>query len=64
LLGGGTKVGDYCYIWQGVITRSNIKICDNVVVGAGSLVLNDIIEPGTYFGSPAEYVKPYDGSLR
>jgi serine acetyltransferase len=64
LLGGGTEIGDNCYLWQGVITRSNIKICSNVVVGAGSLVLGDITEPGTYFGSPAKYVKSYDGSLR
>jgi len=64
LLGGGCTVGNYCYIWQGVITRSNISICDKVIIGAGSLVLNDITEPGTYLGSPAKYVKPYDGSLR
>ena len=64
LLGGGTTVGDYCYIWQGVITRSNVSICDKVVVGAGSLVLNDITKSGVYFGNPAKYVKPYDGSLR
>ena len=64
LLGGGCTIGDYCYIWQGVITRSNVSICDKVIIGAGSLVLNDITKPGTYFGSPAKYVKPYDGSLR
>lgn len=64
LLGGGCKVGNYCYIWQGVITRSNISICDKVIIGAGSLVLHDITESGTYLGSPAKYVKPYDGSLR
>jgi acetyltransferase-like isoleucine patch superfamily enzyme len=64
LLGGGTKVGSYCYIWQGVITRSNISICDKVIIGAGSLVLNDITKSGVYYGNPAKYVKPYDGSLR
>lgn len=64
LLGGGATVGDNCYIWQGVITRSNISICDNVIIGAGSLVLNDIDMPGTYVGSPARYIKPYDETLR
>ena len=28
MLGGGTEIGDNCYFWQGVITRSNIKIVD------------------------------------
>lgn len=64
LLGGGSKVGRDCYIWQGVVVRSNITICDNVILGASSLVLKDITEPGVYFGSPAKYVKPYDESLR
>lgn len=64
MLAGGTKVGDNCYIWQGVITRSNITICDNVIVGAGSLVLKSIIEPGVYLGSPAKYVKAYKEELR
>lgn len=64
LLGGGAEIGDYCYIWQGVNTRSNISICDKVVIGAGSLVMNDITESGVYFGQPAKYVKPYDEKLR
>ena len=64
LLGGGTHVGDNCYIWQGVITRSHAKICDRVVVGAGSLVMKDITEPGVYIGRPAKYIKPYDETLR
>ena len=64
MLAGGTKVGDNCYIWQGVITRSNITICDNVIIGAGSLVLKSIIEPGVYLGSPAKYIKPYQEELR
>ena len=64
LLAGGTKVGKNCYIWQGVITRSNISICDNAIIGAGSIVLKDITEPGVYFGSPVKYIKPYSEDLR
>lgn len=63
-IAGGTKVGKNCYLWQGVNTRSNISICDNVIIGAGSLVLKDIDEPGVYFGSPAKYVKPYEETIR
>ncbi len=64
LLAGGTKVGKNCYIWQGVITRSHVTICDNVIIGAGSLVLKDIDKPGVYVGTPAKYIKEYDEVLR
>lgn len=31
-----------------------VQICDNVVIGAGSVVTKSITEPGTYFGNPAK----------
>jgi len=34
-----------------------IKICENVVIGAGAVVTKDIIEPGTYVGNPAKKIK-------
>lgn len=64
LLAGGTKIGDNCYIWQGVITRSYVSICSDVVVGAGAVVMNDITKPGVYYGVPARYIKEYDPSIR
>lgn len=30
-----------------------VRICDDVVIGAGSVVTRDIIEPGFYVGNPA-----------
>ncbi len=33
-----------------------VKICNNVVIGAGSVVTKDIIEPGTYAGNPARRI--------
>jgi len=30
-----------------------IEICDNVVIGAGSVVTKNITEPGVYYGNPA-----------
>ena len=33
LLGGGTQIGADCFIWQGVITHSQIKICDKIQEG-------------------------------
>jgi len=60
LLGGGTQIGANCFIWQGVITRSQIKICDKVMVGNGSYVHKDITESGVYAGSPAKFIKSFD----
>ncbi|AXT61828.1 N-acetyltransferase [Aquimarina sp. AD10] len=34
-----------------------VSICDNVVIGAGSVVTKNIIEPGTYVGNPARKLK-------
>jgi acetyltransferase-like isoleucine patch superfamily enzyme len=30
------------------------EICDDVVIGAGSVVTHDITEPGVYAGNPAQ----------
>lgn len=32
-----------------------VNICSNVVIGAGSVVTKDIIEPGVYAGNPARF---------
>ena len=34
-----------------------VKICKNVVIGAGSVVTKDITKPGTYAGNPAKFLK-------
>ena len=34
-----------------------IKICDNVVIGAGSVVTKDITQPGIYAGNPAKKIR-------
>jgi acetyltransferase-like isoleucine patch superfamily enzyme len=34
-----------------------VKICDNVVIGAGSVVTRDISEPGVYVGNPAKRIR-------
>jgi serine acetyltransferase len=34
-----------------------VKLCDDVVVGAGAVVARDIVEPGTYVGVPARRVR-------
>ena len=34
-----------------------VEICDNVVIGAGSVVTKNILEPGVYAGNPAKKMK-------
>ena len=34
-----------------------VRICDNVVIGAGSVVVKDITESGIYAGNPARKIK-------
>ena len=34
-----------------------VSICDNVVVGAGSVVTKDIIKSGVYCGNPAKFLR-------
>jgi acetyltransferase-like isoleucine patch superfamily enzyme len=34
-----------------------VQICDDVVIGAGSVVTRDIMQPGTYAGNPAKPVR-------
>ena len=49
-LGIGTEVGAGVQIIQGK------DICQDTVIGAGAVVVNDIKEPGTYVGVPARKV--------
>lgn len=47
-----TKIGDRVSIGSNA-TILPVTICDDVVVGAGSVVTKDINESGTYAGNPA-----------
>ena len=37
-----------------------VTICDNVVIGAGSVVTKNIFQPGVYAGNPARLIKRLD----
>ena len=47
-----TTVGDRVSIGTNA-TIMPVTICDDVVIGAGSVVTKDITKPGTYAGNPA-----------
>ncbi len=51
-----TKIGDNVSIGSNV-TILPVTVCDNVVIGAGSVVTKDIKAPGVYVGNPARLIK-------
>lgn len=51
LLWGSTNVGHNVCIGSNS-TVLPVSICSNVVIGAGSVVVKDITEPGIYAGNP------------
>lgn len=50
-----TYIGKRCRIGSNV-TLLPVKICDDVTIGAGSVVTKDIIESGIYAGNPARRI--------
>lgn len=53
MVNGDCKVGKMCFIGSQSVLANGISICDDVIVGAGSLVRKHILKPGIYSGNPA-----------
>lgn len=51
-----TQIGDRVSIGTNA-TIMPVSICDDVVIGAGAVVIKDITEPGFYAGNPARHVR-------
>jgi acetyltransferase-like isoleucine patch superfamily enzyme len=51
-----TQIGNRVSIGSNA-TILPIRICDNVVIGAGSVVTKNITEPGIYVGNPARKIR-------
>lgn len=51
-----TLIGNHVSIGSNT-TILPVKICDNVVIGAGAVVTKDINAPGTYAGNPAQLLR-------
>lgn len=55
-----TDVGDRVSIGSNA-TLLPVRICADVVIGAGSVVTKDITQPGVYAGNPARLLRPLPG---
>ncbi|WP_320035325.1 NeuD/PglB/VioB family sugar acetyltransferase [Halarcobacter sp.] len=54
---GSVTIGDNCFIGAGSTIIDKISVCNNVIIGAGSTIVKDILEPGTYVGTPVKKIK-------
>ena len=53
-----TAIGNHVSIGSGA-TILPVRICDNVVIGAGAVVTKNIDESGVYIGNPARKLKSF-----
>ena len=51
---GKVNLGEKVWIGAGVTIKNNVSICSDCIVGAGAVVIKDIIEVGIYIGIPAK----------
>jgi sugar O-acyltransferase (sialic acid O-acetyltransferase NeuD family) len=56
-LGGGVHVGRRVLIGSGATVLPGLRIADDVVVGAGAVVVHHLSETGVYAGVPARRLK-------
>lgn len=52
-IAGFVRINSCCFIGINTTVSNSLDIVSNVVVGASSLILDNITEAGTYIGSPA-----------
>jgi sugar O-acyltransferase (sialic acid O-acetyltransferase NeuD family) len=55
-LAGTVFVGKASWIGIGSTVSNNVKIISGCIIGAGALVIQDIMEPGTYVGVPVQKI--------
>lgn len=55
-ISGNNVIGDRVFMGANSCTREKISICNDVIIGAGSVVVRDITEPGKYAGNPAKKI--------
>jgi UDP-3-O-[3-hydroxymyristoyl] glucosamine N-acyltransferase len=57
IIGGSTTIGDTCWTGLNSTLKNKIKIGNKVIVGAGALVIDDVIDEDIVAGVPAKSIK-------
>ena len=60
--GAAPTFGDNVYVASNSTVVGDIHVGDNVIIGAGSVVTEDLPGNGVYVGNPARFIKPVDGN--
>lgn len=55
--GGAPRIGNFVNIGANCVIIGNVKIGDNSTIGAGSVVVKDVLENTTVVGNPARVIK-------
>ncbi|MGH6626582.1 MAG: acetyltransferase [Burkholderiaceae bacterium] len=56
-LGGAVGIGRRVLVGAGAVVLPGVTVADDVVIGAGAVVREALLEPGTYVGVPARRVQ-------
>jgi sugar O-acyltransferase (sialic acid O-acetyltransferase NeuD family) len=59
-IAGFVDVGQRCFLGLHSTIIEHVRIADDVALGAASLVLHDLAEPGVYIGAPTRKKTSYD----
>jgi len=54
---GGCQVGESTLIGARAVLTPGVRVADACIIGAGATVVCDILEPGTYVGTPARKLR-------
>jgi UDP-3-O-[3-hydroxymyristoyl] glucosamine N-acyltransferase len=57
IIGGSTTIGDTCWTGLNSTLKNKIKIGNKVIVGAGALVIDDVLDEDIVAGVPAKSIK-------
>lgn len=55
-LAGTVRIGKRSWLGIGCVVSNNLDICSDCTIGAGSIVITNIVDPGIYVGVPARRV--------
>ncbi len=57
ILCGNVQIGKLTFVGAHSVVRNNTLICEDVILGAGSVVVKSIVEKGIWVGNPSKKIK-------